>query len=313
MKFKKTSISASGYMFLGFALVVLSSLTPSAQSAETVSSTNRPGLLILAHGSPSASWGNAVMELVKKTKDLNEDQKNFFAINGAFMEFAKPDAASGIAALEAAGCDRIVVVPVFVCPTSHTHFDVPAVLGLYSSPSIRKTLKEEKAVIATPRVPVVVTQTLSEGDLLDRFVRDEIASLSLDPQNEAVLLISHGDEDHAGLVDPIMRRLVTEACGSRGITSGDWAFCEVGQSYSRNVVPRIKEFGEQKKRVLVVGLYLASSAKTIHEMGMKLGSRNRETASDPFEGIEVRFSEKGIIEHPDTPQWVLECAKAALP
>ncbi|MDR0521292.1 MAG: hypothetical protein LBH00_05510 [Planctomycetaceae bacterium] len=281
---------------------------------------SKPGLLILTHGAPSPKWAASIKTFAEKTAALNETKKTFHAVTAANMEFAKPDAADGIKLLEEAGCDRIVVVPAFICPTSHTHFDVPASLGLYTSPSIRKTMAEENIKPAKPKVPVIVTQTISEGDLLDKFVRDEIAALSETPADEAVLLIAHGDEQHAGLVEPVMRRLLVEAVGSKGITLGDWAFCEVGQSYRQNVVPVIQEMAKNRKRVLVVGFYLVSSAKSITNAGLKTGARpagygtgaNTDAPKDPFEGIDVRFSEKGVIDHPYAPQWVLQTASDAL-
>jgi hypothetical protein len=282
--------------------------------AET-SLASKPGLLVLAHGSPAPSWNKTVTELTKKLDALNAETKTFHAITAAMMEFAQPDAAAGIETLEAAGCDRIIVVPVFVGPTGHSHFDVPAVLGLYSSPSIRKTLEEENARIATPRVPVTITQTMNEGDLLDGYIEAETLALSQNPKEEAVLIIAHGDDDHGPMIDKIMNRLLVRACGSRGITAGQVVYCGVGQTYRQNVVPAIRELSEQKKRVLVVGVYLATSAKTINDRAaaQPVDSHSHGTASaNPLDGIDVRFSEKGLVDHPQTPEWILTTATEAL-
>ena len=284
--------------------------------------SEKPGLLILSHGSPSPRWSEAMTKLAERVSKLNDEKKEFHAVTAAMMEFAQPDAAAGIETLEKAGCDRIIVVPVFICPTSHTHFDVPAVLGLYTSPSVRKTLESENARIAAPRVPVTVTQTISEGDLLDHYLRDEIAALSTAPEEEAVVLISHGDSGHAGLIDAIMRRLTKVVTENGGINTTKVAYCGVGQTYARDVIPVVQELGKNKKRVLIVGFYLASSAKSIHDMGsrMRMGRRGPNADSEnaaappanPYEGIDVRFSEKGVIEHAETPRWVLECAAEAI-
>ena len=301
-------------MLRKISLLILAILVISVPSAFAESGkSQKPGLLILAHGAPAAAWNNAVTEAAKKVETLNAEKKVFHAVTAAFMEFAQPDAATGVETLEAAGCDRIIVVPVFVCPTSHTHFDVPAVLGLYSSPSIRKTLKEENARIAKPSVPITVTQTMSEGELLDLYVESEILALSQNPKEEAVLLIAHGDEEHAPMVDRIMSRLLTHACGSVGITAGQIAYCEVGQTYRQNVIPAIRELSEHKKRVLVVGFYLATSAKTLNERAAAMPDGQRgQAARNPLEGIDVRFSDKGIIDHPKMPEWILHTADEAL-
>ena len=306
------------------------SLTTSARSQDTSAEPKRgekPGLLILAHGAPTPRWAEAIANLAEKVSEVNAEKKVFHAVTGAMMEFAQPDAATGIETLEKAGCDRIIVAPVFICPTSHTHFDVPAVLGLYSSPSVRQTLKSENARIATPRVPVTMTQTISEGDLLARYLSDELATLSTNPEEEAIVLISHGDAGHAGLIDAIMKRLMNVASEKSGVTTVENVYCGVGQTYARNVIPVVQKLGKDKKRVIVVGFYLVSSAKSIHDAGSRMGrmgmgrgmerenpaaATNTNPSANPYEGIDVLFSEKGVIEHPYTPQWILECATEAL-
>lgn len=282
----------------------------------------KPGLLILTHGSPSPNWNKAIQTLADNVSKANEEKKTFHAVAAVNMEFAKPNAADGVETLQKAGCDRIIVVPAFINNTSHTHFDVPASLGLYSSPHIRKTLEEENTKPAAPKVPITITEVTCEGDVLDQYVRDEVKALSENPEEEAILLIAHGDEEHSGLVEPVMRRLLAQACGTGKITCGDWAFCEVGQSYMQNVVPVVKGMAKERKRVLIIGFYLVSSAKAIDRMGTMLGrgrpqsavgsSPSTEPPKPPFEGIDVRFSEKGVIEHPSMPLWVLKAATDAM-
>ena len=305
------------------------SLTTSVRSQDTPVEKKygeKPGLLILAHGAPTPRWAEAIATIADKVRELNAEKKVFHAVTGSMMEFAQPDAVAGIETLEQAGCDRIIVVPIFICPTSHTHFDVPAVLGLYSSPSVRRTLQSENARVATPRVPVTMTQTISEGDLLARYLSDELATLSTNSDEEALVLISHGDAGHAGLIDAIMKRLMDVATEKSGITTVENVYCGVGQTYVRDVIPVVQELGKDKKKVIVVGFYLVSSAKSIHDSWSRMGrmsmgrgmgrensvATNANPPANPYEGIDVLFSEKGVIEHPYTPQWILECAIEAL-
>jgi hypothetical protein len=82
----------------------------------------------------------------------------------------------------------------------------------------------------------------------------------------------------------------------------------------------VQRLSEKNKRVLVVGFYLVASAKTIHQWGIsstRFGgvypAENSETPKSPYEGLDVRFSERGIIDHPEMPNWVLQCAVEAIP
>ncbi|MDR1382271.1 MAG: hypothetical protein LBJ67_00270, partial [Planctomycetaceae bacterium] len=88
-----------------------------------------------------------------------------------------------------------------------------------------------------------------------------------------------------------------------------------------------KQMAENRKRILVVGFYLASSAKSVDQMGSRMSSFRRfggrrqgnaeevettESRSLP-EGIEIIFSEKRVIDHSEMPTWVLQSATEALP
>jgi len=275
--------------------------------------SEHPGLLILSHGAPMPLWNGPVHAFVDRVRELNEKEKAFHSIEGAFLEFAQPDAASGIEKLEAAGCDRIIVVPLFIAASSHSHFDVPAVLGLYTSPEILQVLEEEGARVAHPKVPVTITQTLSEGDILDRFARDEVRVLSKDPANEAVVLLAHGCPDHHRLVDRMTRRVATYCCGKSGIDYADWVYCGFGQPYPEEAVLALLRASKCKRRVLIIGLYVSSSAELIHEYAMKGASRHMGMQfENPLEEAEIVCSTKSLVDYPATADWVLQTAANAL-
>ncbi len=280
--------------------------------SETTNS-GKPGLLVLSHGAPQAEWNEPVLDFVDQVREMNEEEKVFHEVEGAFLEFAQPDAAAGVAALEKAGCDRIIVVPLFIAPSSHSLFDVPAVLGLYSSPSIRAILEEEGARIAQPGAPVTITQTLSEGDILDRFARDEILAHSQQPSEEAVVLLAHGSSDHYRLVNSSLRRIGSFLSGQCQIDYADWAYCAVGQTFMEEAYPAIISASEAKKRVIVVGLYISSSASSIYARALRQqNERNRSAIEEELAGRDILFSQKSLVEYDKIAGWVLDCAAGAL-
>jgi sirohydrochlorin ferrochelatase len=284
-----------------------------SHKSEITAGSQRPGLLILSHGSPMAQWNSPVNSILEKVRQLNGKKKIFHAIEGAFLEFAQPDAAAAVEKLTKAGCDRIVVLPLFIAPSSHSHFDVPAVLGLYSSAEMRHILEEEGARIAKPTIPVTMTETLSEGDLLDRFARDEVKAFSKNPKDEAVVIIAHGCTDHHHLVEKMTRRITTYCCGQTGVDYGDWGFCEVGQSFWQEAATAIARAGQHKKRVLVVGLYVSSSADRIYSRALHSAKGPMGTKfKNPFDGLDITFSKNGLVNHPATVQWILETAAKAI-
>lgn len=270
-----------------------------------------PGLLLIAHGAPRPEWNAPVLEFGRKVAEEAKRTGRFKAVRTAMLEAVQPDVPTSVAELETEGCDRIVAVPLFIAPTGHTLFDVPAVLGNYSSPEIKAALAKEGGAVARSKVPITLTQTLDEA-VLSSYALDQVRKLSNSPADEAIVLLAHGDEDHHRLVDGLLRRIATYCCGRAGIDYGDWAYVEVGQSYLKEGVPAIMKAAAQKKRVLVVGLYVSSSAMSIHQRGTKGLHSTPPAIARFFKGHEVAFSKEGVVAHPDALGWVLKAAQSAL-
>ncbi len=270
-----------------------------------------PGLLLVAHGSSNPEWNKPVLELGKRISTEVAKRGKFKAVQTALMEGAQPDIPTAVTQLEAAGCDHIIAVPLFIAPTSHTHFDVPAALGVFSSPKTTTTLRQEGTAAARSRVPITLTQTVSEDDIILKYVVQEVQKLSKSPREEALVLLAHGDPDHNLLVDRLMRRITTYCSGETGIGYGDWAYIGVGQEFRHNGVPVIKTALQYRKRVLVVGLYLSISAGRIYQRQIAAKS-NKKAVPALFAGEDVVFSEATIIQHPEFINWVLDSAYAAI-
>lgn len=312
--FTKRVVLVQMWMVIGLFLQAVLTAAGNEPSREGLKRLiERPGLLVLSHGAPMAQWNGPVNALVKQVRVLNEESGMFHAVEGAFLEFSGPDAAEAVEKLSRSGCDHIVVVPLFIAPSSHSHFDVPAVLGMYSSAEIHRTLKEEGARTARSAVPLTLIQTLGEGDLLERVVSEDLRSMSKNPKEEALVVIAHGCADHHNLVDRLVRRVVTSCCGRMGIEYGDWAYCEVGQGFWREAVPAVIRASEHKKKVLVVGLYVSSSADRIYKRALKtaVGPMGQKI-ENPLEKIDVLFSDKGVVDYAKTAEWLLESADQAL-
>jgi protoheme ferro-lyase len=273
----------------------------------------KPGLLIIAHGAPMSFWNAPVLSLGKKVAELNKKENAFHAVYTSLLEFTQPDIATGVEFLEKAGCDHIIAVPLFIAPSSHTHFDLPAALGIYTSPEIRKILKSEGARIACPKIPVTVTQTLDAGNILDQFALSEFKRLSKDPENEALVLLSHGCPDHEKLVEQMMRRVMTFCLGKTAISRGDWGYCEMGQNYGTEVLPILARAAAAKKRVIVVTLYVSSSAKSVHKRAMKgMKGPMGMKFENPLKGHDIVFSDRGFVTFPSAASWVLDMGKSAI-
>ncbi len=263
--------------------------------------SKQAGLLVVVHGSPSPSWNEPMEQLEKDLiKAIEKNSCPFKSAKVVNLEFKEPLVAEGVDELIEHGCQNIVCMPLFIAHSSHVVYDVPAVLGLYSSKDIYETLKEEGARIASSKVPIVMGPTISESDLMLESALQRVKKLSNDPQNEAVVIFAHGDHGIDGVWNDLARRTATYVCGKTGITYADWAFVEVGQSYHTHGVSTIAKAGQHKKRVLVIGLYISMGPERMHK-------RYLEKFDEPFknEAFEVIYSNRGFLPDPNVVDWLV--------
>ncbi len=300
---KKISIFTFSVLFISLVFNIAALQTAHAEA----------GLLIIAHGSPMPEWNQPVIELGEKVAAQIEKDGKFSAVRTVFLEFAQPDIVWGITELENAGCDRIIAVPLFIAPSSHTHFDVPAVLGIYTSAEIKSIIADEGGRIANPKVPITLTHTLDESDLLQRFALDEVRTLSENPGHEAIIIIMHGCDDHDNLVTRKALRVASFCCGRTGIDYADWGFAAVGQTYFEECIPAIINASNEKEKVIVVGLYVSSSAADIHNRAMSMtNDMFTKTIKETLKDKNIVFSTSNLVNYTPTLQWVIDTAENAL-
>jgi len=275
---------------------------------------SQPGLLIIAHGSPAKPWNQLVLEQEKKVSAALGDDNPFIATKVVFMEFAEPNVADGLEALQEAGCSRIVAIPLLVAPSSHSHWDIPALLGIYSDPEIEKALREEGARPVRADVPVTLTTTLAESDVIERIMLKRARQISRQPDKEALVLVAHGSEAIPPAWDQFLKRTVTYMCGRTGISYGDWVTVAVGQKYDR-AVAAIQEAAEHRERVIVVGAYLSLGVNRIHSRWLtrreKQGGEMMGVAN-PLAGLDVVLAEQGLLPDEMVTQWIAETARGEI-
>jgi sirohydrochlorin cobaltochelatase len=82
---------------------------------------NCSGVLVIGHGTQDASGTRAYFEIFDGVRQMLPGT----LVEGAFLEFAQPTIAEGIAQLKAQGVARIAVVPLFLSAAGHMRKDVP--------------------------------------------------------------------------------------------------------------------------------------------------------------------------------------------
>jgi len=273
-----------------------------------------PGLLIIAHGSPAPRWNEPVLAQERKVAQRLGPNSPFTKVKVVFMEFAEPNVADGIAELEQAGCSRIVAVPLLIAPSSHSHWDIPALLGIYSDAGVEKDLRDEGAHIVRSQLPITLTTTLANSDVIEKIMLTRVRQLSTDPNKEAVVLLTHGSEAIPPAWESLMKRTVTYICGQTGISYGDWACVGVGQEYSRAVAV-IQAAAECRDQVIVIGAYLSLGVKRMHQRWMSRydGQDSKMPhMANPLRGLSLKLAEQGLLPDDLIVRWIAETAKGAI-
>ena len=272
----------------------------------------KPGLLIIAHGAPFPEWNKPVLVLEKQVVELLGQDNPFAAVKVAMMEFAKPTIADRVREMEKMGCSRIVAVPLLIAPSSHSHWDVPALLGLYSDDEMKKELESEGLEVVQSKLPITITPTLNHGDLIPEVLLDRVKALSKNSEDEALILLAHGDEMTPPLWDELMKRTMTYICGKTGISYADYAFVHVGQSYDTNGVSIIAQAAENRKRVIVVGAYLSMGVDGMHARYVKtfpMKAMSMPGLVNPLEKVDLALATDGLLPDKRVAQWIVDIAK----
>ncbi|NMC21832.1 MAG: hypothetical protein GYA33_15590 [Thermogutta sp.] len=266
------------------------------------------GVVVIAHGSPSPRWNRAVADAVEKVQEQLAEEPGVGGTRLAYLEAVRPGIADAVSELTADGCRRIVAVPMFIAASGHVLYDIPVVLGVLHDPAVAQTLQEEGITLVSPTVPITLTPPLSEGRCLDAYAVAEAKRLSQDPKREAVLLLLHGDDDFRPKLDRLAQRVIHSVQREVGVSSGDWCYIGTGHHYGSGAVPKIKQAAAEGRRVLVVALFAATSARQLHE-----GWVQKEAGgNDPFQGPDVAFSDRILTEHPALIDDLLAFARGAV-
>ena len=271
------------------------------------------GLLIIAHGAPMPGWNKPVLALEKQVIKLLGKDNPFKKVKVVFMEFARPSVADGVRQMEEAGCSRIIAVPLLIAPSSHSQWDIPALLGVYYDEDTVKQIVSEGGKPVRSKVPITITPTLSKSGIIPRILLDRVRKLSKNPNEEAVIILAHGEEDFHPFWCRLMREISSYICGKTGISYADWAYVGVGQEYATRAVPVILKALKHRKRVLLVGCYVSMGAKEIHDRFMRRGMHVHGIAMEnPLKDKQVIPASHGLLPDERVARWIVSIAKRAI-
>lgn len=258
----------------------------------------KTGLVVVAHGSPTAEWNRTVLNIENSLQKTRMPGISYMRV--ALMEFAKPNIASVIRDCEKAGIDTVLALPLFISPSGHSEDDVPNILGLKFDPQVHRDLVEEKAEFVHTNIHIVVGPTLMNSGVIEKAMLERIQAMSADPKNEAVVLLAHGDPGRSGFWKHILGKC-EKSLRAAGFESIDCELVGMGQNFVADVTPLLDKAGSDGKRVLVQGVYLHSS---VYSMARRVGMAGKYKDK-------VVFGKDGILplSSEDVCNWIVKATE----
>jgi sirohydrochlorin ferrochelatase len=264
------------------------------------------GILVVVHGAPMEEWNRSVRAL-EEPLSAHAREAGFTESRLVFMEFTKPTIAEGMREMEGK-VDRVIVVPLFIAPSAHTEDDLPALLGMKASPDILSTLAAEGAKVYTGSLKATVITPLSDGELLDHVIADRVSSLSVNPGNESVVFLAHGDRLYARVWDDLLQRIAGRVSAQTGIPRFEAAYVHMGQLFTAEGLPAIHRAAEGGRRVILQPVYLSTSAK---DLTWTLDERNPLTGTGYFDELDVVWGNP-LLQDDRVVPWIVSHARSAV-
>lgn len=283
-------------------LVVLFSLNSMAQKKDA--------LLIIAHGSPSPKWNQPVLNIENQVKELLKTKKitEYDEVRVAMMEFTSPTIADVIRDFEKQGITNIYAIPLFIAPSGHSLFDIPTILGLSYNKKMADELKAENIEIVNTNITITVGPSLNYENIIKDILLDKVRAISENPSEEALIILAHGDKNFMPLWEELCNETGNYILGKTGIDYFKKAFVEVGQSFAIDGVNPILKASENKKKVIVVGMYLSMGVKKMAEnSGIIMMGRTIESKK-MFEGKNIIFANDGLLPDKRITEWIVNRA-----
>lgn len=253
----------------------------------------KSALIVISHGSPMPEWRKPVLDLEPMLKQKLREGKlpGISYVRVAMMEFTEPTVATVISDCEKQGIDTVFAIPLFIAPSSHSDQDIPTIIGHKFDVRTVEELKEEGTKMVHTKMPIILGPTLSFDNILEKIMVDNVKSLSKNADNEALLFISHGDKQWTSFWQHKMASISDTCQKATGIKAVDYKFVAMGYKMVRELTPVLIEYAKTKKRILIQGVYLTSTAEDIANMGIR--EALKESTKDT--GAEIVYSSKGIL------------------
>lgn len=217
------------------------------------------GVLLVNHGSRSATWRNTLLDLEHNVRDTIRSGGHVQGIKTAFMEYTEPSIATRLKEFDKEGYTDIILVPVFLTVSPHSFDDIPTIIGQKEDPHSVEVLKLERIERYTPKAEIHLTPLLDFTDMLQQNILRRYRALSENPAAEGMVMIAYGDETYTKEWSDLLTRIGHYVGTHTGISDFSFGWCGHIVRYSPDsTAEAIRQVLKNKERAIVVPVLVAT-------------------------------------------------------
>jgi len=289
-----------------FSALGLASLVGAAGVAPAAPApAGKVGVLLVNHGSRSAAWRGALLDLDRKVREPLLRSGGVQGVKTAFMEYTEPSIATRMKEFDAEGFSDVIVVPVFLTVSAHTFDDIPTILGGKTDPQSLQTLKIDGIARYTPRARTHFAPRLDFGATLRENVLRRARKLSKDPSREGLVLIAYGDAAYEKQWSALMREVAAHVMAGTGMGAFSYGWAgHVAHYDPAHTTLAIEQVLAKKERAVVVPVFVA-----FDEM-FQVQIIGKGIADVPRHRERVAYAPDAILPDSRIEAWVAETASS---
>lgn len=265
--------------------------------------TKRIGVLLVNHGSRSATWRQALLDLEAKVRPAILTNQSVTGLKTAFMEYTEPSIATRLKEFDAEGFTDVVIVPVFLTVSAHTFDDIPTIIGQKTDPQSLETMKLEKIERYQPKANTVIAPNLDFSDVLKTNVLRRVRALSTQPAKEGLVLIAYGDATYEREWAALFDAVGAHVKQNTGIDTYTHGWCGHLVHYSpKKTTEAVERVLQTKGKAIVIPVLVA------HDETFQIKIIGGGIAKVPEHQSRVIYRPDAILPDPSVEQWVISIA-----
>lgn len=267
------------------------------------------GILIVSHGSHSPIWRSQLLDVHEAAARELLALPGVRQVRSAFMEYTEPSIATQLRALDDAGVENIVVVPLLLTISDHSYDDIPVICGVREDPAIAARLAKERIATYATKAHVRFSPLLDFSQLVQRNLArrleqllGEPAALRQSPERIGLVLVGYGSAEFDREWHEFFTKIDRFAETNLGVDGAMHAWCGHLVHYSpQPTIEAIDTMLAGYDLVAVVPIFVAYDPM-FHETIM--GRAVQQSAAPE----RVLYSGNAILPEPEVGQWVVEIA-----